>query len=83
MFNDFLPKRNEISHKGNYGRVLNIAGCEKYKGAAYFSSIAALKVGAGLVTLVSEEKVISNLFMPDVITLNIGERFCGKIFDLI
>lgn len=49
-----LPKlkaRNRDSHKGNYGRVLVIAGSTGMTGAAYLSSKAALRSGAGLVTL--------------------------------
>ena len=56
-----LPKRSEDSNKGTFGKVLNIAGCTNYQGAAYLSSIAPLKVGAGFVTLASTELVINNL----------------------
>jgi len=56
-----LPKRIKESHKGSYGKVLNIAGCLNYQGAAYLSSLAPLKVGAGLVTLATIENVINNL----------------------
>lgn len=56
-----LPERPEKSNKGTFGKVLNIAGCNKYQGAAYLSSIAPLKVGAGLVTLATTEQVINNL----------------------
>lgn len=56
-----LPLRNPISHKGSYGKILNIAGCAYYQGAAYLSSIAALRIGAGLVTLASIDRVIDNI----------------------
>lgn len=56
-----LPQRSENSHKGTFGKVLNIAGSQFYQGAAYFSSLAPLKVGAGLVTLATIETVIQNL----------------------
>lgn len=56
-----LPKRKVDSNKGTYGKVLNIAGCYNYEGAALFSSLAPLKVGAGLVTLASTKQVINNL----------------------
>ena len=42
-----LPERKEISHKGTYGRVLNIAGTDFMSGAAYLSSVSALKIGCG------------------------------------
>ena len=56
-----LPKRPEQSNKGTFGKVLNIAGCIEYQGAAYLSSVAPLKTGAGLVTLATTEQVINNL----------------------
>ncbi len=56
-----LPIRTIDSNKGTYGKVLNIAGCFGYQGAAYLSSVSALKVGAGLVTLATTKQVINNL----------------------
>ena len=52
-----LPARRRISHKGDYGRLLNIAGSENYVGAAWLSTNAALHVGTGLVTLCSVKSV--------------------------
>ena len=48
-----LPERKIESNKGTFGKVLNFAGCKEYVGAAYLSSISALKVGAGYVELAS------------------------------
>ena len=56
-----LPQRKQESNKGTYGKVLNIAGCLNYQGAAYLSSVSALKIGAGLVTLATAEPVVNNL----------------------
>lgn len=56
-----LPKRIENSNKGTYGKVLNIAGSIKYQGAAYLSSVASLKIGAGLVTLATTGQLVNNL----------------------
>lgn len=58
---NLLPKRKTESNKGTYGKVLNIAGCLNYQGAAYLSSVTPLKVGGGLVTLASIENVVNNL----------------------
>ncbi len=44
-----LPARAPDSHKGNYGRVLVIAGSRGLAGAAALSAQAALLAGAGLV----------------------------------
>ncbi|MCX8011652.1 MAG: NAD(P)H-hydrate epimerase, partial [Desulfobacterota bacterium] len=47
----FIKPRDPNSHKGSYGHLLIIAGSPGKTGAAYMTSEAALKIGAGLVTL--------------------------------
>ena len=54
-----LPKRDQNSNKGSFGKILNIAGSDYMPGAAYLSSVSALKVGAGYVELASSEKVLN------------------------
>ena len=54
-----LPLRSENSHKGTFGKVLNIAGSKYMPGAAYLSSVAALKIGAGYCFLAAEDSVIN------------------------
>lgn len=56
-----MPQRPQQSNKGTFGKVLNIAGSIEYQGAAYLSSVAPLKTGAGLVTLATIEPLINNL----------------------
>ncbi|HEV2125282.1 MAG TPA: NAD(P)H-hydrate dehydratase, partial [Chloroflexota bacterium] len=46
-----LPPRPDDSHKGTYGKVLVIAGSDRYIGAAYMTGAATVGTGAGLVTL--------------------------------
>lgn len=72
---NLLPKRPENSHKGTFGQVLNIAGSDFYTGAAYFSSISALKVGCGLVTLSSAETVLRTVsaLCPDIILIPLNK----------
>lgn len=52
-----MPKRDQDSNKGTFGKVLNFAGCKEYVGAAYLSSISALRVGAGYVELATPNTV--------------------------
>jgi len=70
-----IPKRPENSHKGTFGHVLNIAGSEFFSGAAYFSSLAPLKVGCGKSTLASCKTVINavSALSPDIILLPLEE----------
>ncbi len=43
--------REPESDKNTYGRVLAICGCRDYIGAPYFAAQAAVRTGAGIVTL--------------------------------
>jgi len=56
-----IPERKKSAHKGDFGKLLNIAGSEQYIGAALLSTKAALKVGAGLVTLASVREVCRSI----------------------
>lgn len=55
MLRGFLKKRLPWSHKGTFGHAVVIAGSPGKTGAAHMASLAALKIGAGLVTLVVPE----------------------------
>lgn len=54
-----MPARDEDSHKGTFGRVLNVAGSDYMPGAALLSSLSALKIGCGYVFLCSTERAIN------------------------
>ncbi|HID88113.1 MAG TPA: NAD(P)H-hydrate dehydratase [Anaerolineae bacterium] len=47
----WLPARPPDAHKGTFGRVLIVAGSSNYTGAARLAGAAAVRAGAGLVTL--------------------------------
>lgn len=51
--------RLRSSHKGSYGKLLNIAGCLNYNGAAAMSTLAALRTGVGLCTLAAPRSVVN------------------------
>lgn len=69
-----LPERREDSHKGDFGKLLCICGSECMTGAAVMSVGAALRSGAGLVSLASEKSV------TDVVKLSCYEAIY-KITD--
>lgn len=53
-----LLQRENDSHKGNYGHLLVVAGCQTMPGAAVLATGAALHSGCGLVTLHSTERAL-------------------------
>ena len=69
------PKRFPLSHKGHYGRVGIIAGSPGFSGAAIMASRAALRSGAGLITLFhpKEMSLIFETQLLEVMTYSITE----------
>ncbi|MGZ8944513.1 MAG: NAD(P)H-hydrate dehydratase [Methylococcaceae bacterium] len=63
-----LPRRDRCSHKGNYGHVLIVGGDSGYSGAARLAGEAALRVGAGLVSIATrtEHAGVMNLNRPEL-----------------
>lgn len=80
---NLLPKRIQNSNKGTYGTVLNVAGCSNYIGAAYLSSISALKVGAGKCMLASTQKVCDTIstLSPEIILYPLKAGVRGEISE--
>lgn len=71
-----LPPRKKDSHKGDHGRVLIAAGSKGMTGAAVLAARAALKAGAGLVTVAcpdSEQPVIA-AGVPEAMTLPLPSK---------
>ncbi|MBQ7763738.1 NAD(P)H-hydrate dehydratase [bacterium] len=64
-----MPKREQQSNKGTFGKVLNFCGSDNYIGAAYLATVSSLKVGAGLSALASTERVLNIVpsFLPEAI----------------
>lgn len=71
-----MPKRTQDSSKGSYGKVLNFAGCKEYVGAAYLSSVSALKIGAGYVELAAPNCVKDSIACKssDIIFLDMNSH---------
>lgn len=70
---NILLKRNQDTHKGKNGHVLVIAGSTYFSGAAILASVAALRIGADLVTLACPREVgiAANSYCPDIITIKL------------
>ena len=71
------------SHKGDFGKVLIIGGCEEYSGApamAANAAVAVLRSGADWVTVAAPEKVAwsVNCINPNIVT----KKFRGDHFTL-
>jgi ADP-dependent NAD(P)H-hydrate dehydratase len=66
-----LPPRSADSHKGDFGHVLVVGGSEGMAGAPALAGMAALRSGAGLVTVACPDLVAGIVagFEPSMMTL--------------
>ena len=71
----WLPKRPASSHKGTFGHAGIIAGSSGKNGAAALAAKAALRSGAGLVTVATPASVQASVAagIPEVMTLPLPE----------
>ena len=71
-----VPARGKDSHKGDYGKALIVAGSRGMTGAVVLAARAALKAGAGLVTVAvpdSERSLIARS-LPEAMTLPLPSK---------
>ena len=76
-----LPRKKETDKRA-YGHVLVLAGSRSYPGAAILTASAALKAGAGLVTLatsVSAAPAVFKRFPPEVMPVFLPETKEGAV----
>ena len=78
---EFAEPRASDGNKGNYGHALVVAGSVGKSGAAVLASWAALRVGAGLVTVATPEPVLPIVaaHTPEIMTEPLPATDAGSI----
>jgi ADP-dependent NAD(P)H-hydrate dehydratase / NAD(P)H-hydrate epimerase len=82
-FARFAIPRQPEGHKGDYGHALIIAGSVGKTGAAVLASWAALRAGAGLVTVATAEPALALVAQhtPEVMTAPLPATLAGTISE--
>ena len=81
MVKSFHIKRNQDSHKGDFGKVLIFAGSSGFYGAGNIVAKSCVRTGAGLTTVITDKNNFSlNVFVPEAMSFpinfdNINENF--------
>lgn len=73
-----LKKRNALSHKGDHGHALLIAGQKGYMGAAVIAAKAAMRTGVGLLTVSvpEEERLVLQVALPEAMLVpRVADQF--------
>lgn len=76
-----IEPRAQDSHKGDYGRVLIVAGSVGKTGAAALAAMAALRSGAGTVTVATPRSCVALVAAaaPEIMTLPLDETPEGTV----
>ena len=71
-----IVERSRHSHKGDFGRLLLLGGTYPYGGAIIMSAIAAVKSGAGLVTVGTDKENIPALhsLLPEAMAFSLQDQ---------
>ncbi len=72
---ELLPPRNEAGNKGDFGKLLVIAGSKDICGAAYLASSAAMKCGIGMVKIFTakENRTALSVLIPEALISTYGD----------
>jgi NAD(P)H-hydrate epimerase len=78
---ELVPSRAADSHKGDFGRVLIVAGSVGRTGAAHLAAVGALRSGAGLVTVATPRSCLGVIASmgPEYMTEALDETPSGAI----
>lgn len=76
-----LPPRSDHAHKGDFGRLLVVAGSIDYPGAPVLAGLGAMRAGAGLVRVAAAESVAARMSgaVPELTWLALDEEALGLI----
>lgn len=76
-----LPPRSDRAHKGDFGRLLVVAGSIDYPGAAVLTALGAMRAGAGLVRVAAAESVAARMAaaVPELTWISLDEEAPGLI----
>lgn len=76
-----LPPRPDHAHKGDFGRLLIVAGSLQYPGAALLTALGAIRAGVGLARIAAAESVVARLAgaIPEVTWMSLDEEAPGLI----
>ena len=71
-----IIERSRTSHKGDYGCLLLLGGTYPYGGAVVMAALAAVKSGAGLVTVGTDRENIPALhsYLPEAMAFSIQDQ---------
>jgi len=71
-----IIERSRTSHKGDYGRLLLLGGTYPYGGAIIMAALAAVKSGAGLVTVGTDRENILALYshLPEAMAFSLQDQ---------
>ena len=71
-----IIERSRTSHKGDYGRLLLLGGTYPYGGAIIMAALAAVKSGAGLVTVGTDRENIPALHshLPETMAFSLQDQ---------
>jgi ADP-dependent NAD(P)H-hydrate dehydratase / NAD(P)H-hydrate epimerase len=78
---ELVPVRAPESHKGDFGRVLIVAGSRGRTGAAHLAAVGAMRSGAGLVTVATPRSCLPIVAAmgPEYMTEPLEETAAGTI----